>query len=309
LGNQTLTQSPIRFLHAVGRSTLSQGLTIPVDAQVSWLANVKKGEKVIVEIRFGDGQSVRASLRRINNAVGHLQFRYEAQQQSELRDYLVSVFGKIPDRGRAVLEVFETEPHVFWFNPVSDAQHTYPTLSLYKPHFHNLHEDKVCVASEFQELKQCIASINYDAERGQSDYNKQIAETLVAAEWKKERRILSEIGLRCDFEKNGVWVEIEFGNARTYYQDYIKFLLALQYQKARFGVLLCPTDAFAQLLCELGQKRALAKRSDRSRVPTYSGMMSYEKALREFPFLKFMLSQASIVVAGIDVQGIRVESK
>lgn len=104
-------------------------------------------------------------------------------------------------------------------------------------------------------------------------------------------------------KKNGVWLEVEFGNARTYYQDYIKFLLALRYQESRFGVLLCPTDAFAQLLCELGQKRAAVKRHDNNLVPKYSGMMSYEKAIRELPFLQFMLN-GGIVIAGIDIRGI-----
>ncbi len=37
------------------------------------------------------------------------------------------------------------------------------------------------------------------------------------------------------------------------------------------------------------------------RRPSYSGMMSYEKAMRELPFLKFMLS-GSIVIAGIEIQ-------
>ena len=116
-------------------------------------------------------------------------------------------------------------------------------------------------------------------------------------------RILKEIGLRCDFEKNGVWLEVEFGDARTYYQDYVKFLLTLHYANARLGVLLCPTNAFAQFLCDLGQKRAAAKKGDEiGRLPTYSGMMSYEKAIRELPFLQFILT-GSVIIGGIEIQG------
>src|SRR5436190_16631066 len=114
--------------------------------------------------------------------------------------------------------------------------------------------------------------------------------------WKDERRILDEIGLRCDFEKNGVWVEIEFGNARVYYQDYIKFLLASRHKGARLGILLCPTNAFAQLLCDLGKQRAIAKKgAGTGRAPKYSGMMSYEKAIRELPFLEFMLTSSTVI--------------
>lgn len=80
MNKESVTHSPtIRFLHPVGQSTLRQGITVPIEAQVSWLAEIKKGEKITVEIMFGHEQSVHANLRRINNAVGHLQFRYEAQ--------------------------------------------------------------------------------------------------------------------------------------------------------------------------------------------------------------------------------------
>jgi hypothetical protein len=120
--------------------------------------------------------------------------------------------------------------------------------------------------------------------------------------WQEEARIVNGLGLCCDFEKNGIWVEVEFGNARVYYQDYIKLLLASRHRAARLGVLLCPTNAFAQLLCDLGKQRALAKQSAESqRTPKYSGMMSYEKAIRELPFLKFMLT-TSTVIAGIEIQ-------
>jgi hypothetical protein len=116
--------------------------------------------------------------------------------------------------------------------------------------------------------------------------------------WQEEAQILQEIGLRSDFQKNGIWVEVEFGNARAYYQDYVKFLLAARYKEARLGILLCPTNAFAQLLCDLGKQRAQAKKSaGTGRTPTYSGMMSYEKAIRELPFLQFMLTSKTVIAA------------
>lgn len=289
-----------RFLHPVGRSTLQQGITIPIEAQSSWLAEIGKGEKVAVAIRFGDGQSVTAHVRRIDNAVGQLQFRYEAQRQSPLRDYLRTILGEKPEN--AVLEIIEVEPHTFLFRPVSESNRTPPSLSLYKPQFHEVDETVVRSVKEFRELSECLTTISYDAKFSQRDYNLRIARSLLATGWTTEVRILNEIGLRCDFEKNGVWLEVEFGNARSYYQDYIKFLLASRYRKAHFGILLCPTDAFAQLLCELGRERAAVKQRDNSRPPKYSGMMSYEKATRELPFLQFMLN-GGIVVAGIDIEG------
>lgn len=155
---------------------------------------------------------------------------------------------------------------------------------------------------ELTELSSALAGIRYRGNYTQRDYNREIGTQLLGRGWRPEAHLTEGLGLRCDFEKNGVWLEVEFGNARAYYQDYVKFLVAHRYRTARCGVLLCPTDAFAGLLCELGRQRAAKKRvSGGSTQPTYSGMMSYEKALRELPRLRFMLS-APIVLAGVDVE-------
>lgn len=294
--------SPVSFLHAVGQSTIRQGIAVPVIAQIAWLAQIEKGQAIPVTIRFGERQSVLATLRRINNARGHLQFRYETKKQAALRNYLGRVF-RGTKKSNGVLRVSELEPRVFLFEAVSAGRDTIAALSLCTPHFHNCTHVDVRARLEFKELEQCLLAIPYNAEHNQAHYNKEIASALASKGWKCETRILSEIGLRCDFEKNGVWVEIEFGNARVYYQDYIKFLLAVRHRAAELGILLCPTNAFAQLLCDLGQRRASTRRGDKSRrQPSYSGMMSYEKAMRELPFLKFMLT-GSIVIAGIEIQG------
>ncbi len=252
-------------------------------------------------------RAVPATLRRINNARGHPQFRYETKQQAPLRDYFANVFGTSPAPD-GVLRVSEVEPRVFLFQPVSARRQATATLGICNPHFHNCVEAAVREYAEFKELGLGLRTIPYKQQHSQSDYNRAIAAVLSRMGWSTETRIIEQIGLRCDFVKNGVWVEIEFGNARVYYQDYVKFLLALRHRAARLGVLLCPTNAFAQLLCDHGQQRAVLKRSTAragqkpGRRPSYSGMMSHEKALREFPFLEFMLT-AGIVVGGIEIQG------
>lgn len=130
--------SGVRFLHPVGQSTLRQGLTIPRAAQDSWLGEIKKGQSLPVSILFGDGGSVVAVLRRLNNARGHLQFRYEASSQARLRDYLRKLFGEHPVRENAVLRIAEVAPRTFLFEPVSYGQRKLAVLSLYGPHFHNI---------------------------------------------------------------------------------------------------------------------------------------------------------------------------
>jgi len=270
--------------------------------QVSWVKEIEKGQSLPVTIVFGNGQSVTAVLRRINNALGHVQFRYESRKQADLRDYLYEEFGTCPRLQNAVLRIVETSPRVFRFEAVSGSRGRQASLSLFKPHFHNLSENDTRKTAEFGELGRCLKSVHYQEGSSQKDYNSQIGTALREAGWQQETRILKSIGLRCDFVKNGVWLEVEFGNARTYYQDYIKFLLAHRYREARFGVLLCPTSAFAQLLCDLGQKRAAMKSPHAAgNRPVYGGMMSYEKAIRELPFLGFLLT-GGIIVVGIEIQ-------
>ena len=81
----------------------------------------------------------------------------------------------------------------------------------------------------------------------------------------------------------------------------IKFLVAAKYRKYRFGVLLCPIASFAGYLCELGRSHATNKRDD-GLSAKYSGMMTYEKAGRELPYMSHFLN-AKIIIAGLEVKG------
>lgn len=300
---RTPGSSRVQFLHPVGRSTLRQGITVPVSSQLSWLSQIQKGQKMCVKILFGKGRSVHAWLRRINNAAGHLQFRYESREQAQLRTYLRAAFGEDPKGTHSVLEVEEVADHAFLLRPIPKTTGNTTTLSLYRPYHHNVSKAKLRHVTELHELREVLRATSYKDTYSQREYNKNIRELLIAGGWRREVRVAKGIGLRSDFEKNRVWLEIEFGNARTYYQNYIKFLLAMKYQRARCGILLCPTDAFARLLCELGQKRARRKQQAMpNRVPSYSGMMSYEKAVRELPFLRFILT-GSIILGGIHIDG------
>src|SRR5436309_15029095 len=99
--------APVRFLHPVGQSTVRQGITVPQAVQVGWLAGIRSCQGVPVTIVFGNGESVVATLRRLNNARGHLQFRYETRSQSALRDYLKKLFGEQAASENAVVRIAE----------------------------------------------------------------------------------------------------------------------------------------------------------------------------------------------------------
>ena len=294
---QTSLFENLKFLHPVGVSTFKYGVTIPMEAQTEWLRSIEKGGKVAVSILCGAEEPVKAEIRRLNNKPGHLQFRYENKAQERLRLWLVAVFrGSVTGN---LLEIIEVAPFTFRFKAILKS--TAPALQIGALQMHNLERQEVEGISEIGQIRESLASIEYDAGFTQSDYNGRIRAGLEGQGWQSEQRVVKELGLKCDFEKNGVWMEVEFGNARSYYQDYVKFMLARKYRAARLGLLLCPTTAFAALLCELGQKRA-RENSISERSPVYSGMMSYEKAVRELPYLGFMFDMP-IVVAGVGVSG------
>lgn len=287
----------VEFLHPVGASTFKYGVTIPVEVQTERMHTIEKGGKVPVTILFGTEEPVMAEIRRLNNKPGHLQFRYENKSQERLRRYLSGVFGSTAEGN--LLEVKEITPFTFLFKPI--LKNTAPFLQICDILLHRLGQKEMEQFTEVGQIKDSLATVKYNSGFSQSDYNRLINEGLISKGWNREQKVVKELGLKCDFEKNGIWVEVEFGNARSYYQDYVKFMLARKYRNARLGLLLCPTTSFASLLCELGQQRA-QENLVRERQPVYSGMMSYEKAARELPYLGFMFAMP-IIVAGVSVRG------
>jgi hypothetical protein len=285
----------VKFLHPVGTSTFKYGVTIPIEAQTERMRAIAKGGKAPVTILFGAEEPVSAEIRRLNNKPGHLQFRYENKAQERLRRYLAEIFRRQTDGN--LLEVEEVAPFTFLFKPM--LKNAGPRLQISDMLLHRLEHREVARIAEISQIGKTLASVEYDSGFSQSDYNGRINEGLVQQGWNREQRVVDALGLKCDFEKNGIWVEVEFGNARSYYQDYVKFMLARKYRDAKLGLLLCPTTSFASLLCEVGRQRA-RENSVAEKPPVYSGMMSYEKAARELPYLGFMF-EMPIVVAGVGV--------
>ena len=200
----------VKFLHPVGASTFKYGVTIPVEAQTERMLVIEKGGKVSVTILFGNNEPIVAEIRRLNNKPGHLQFRYEKKAQERLRQYLQAVFGS--QFGGNLLEVEEVTPFTFIFNPIlKDAS---PCLHISDMLLHKLDKEDAKQFSEIEQIGEMLAAVRYDAGFNQTDYNGRINKGLVGQGWNREQRVVSELGLKCDFEKNGIWVEVEFGNAR-----------------------------------------------------------------------------------------------
>lgn len=289
---------PIRFLHRVSVSTIRYGMTVPIAVQQSWLVLIEKGERIPIRLRFNDIE-ITADITRINNTVGHLQIRYDRKINQPFKDALEQLIKQSNDADNVVVEVKETGKYQFQVLPFC-GNNKNPSLAVSVPVLHCLDEFITKKNAEYIDLTNAIREVNFVADYRQADYNKAIANRLTERNWTAEPVVVHSLGLHCDFCKNGVWLEVEFGNARSYYQDYVKFLVAEKYQQYQFGILLCPMASLAGYLCELGKIIAQKKHSD-NRQSKYSGMMTYEKAIRELPYLAHFLN-SKLIVAGLDVE-------
>lgn len=280
--------------HTVGKSTLKEGMAVP-KALEKWVGAPAAGQKRHIVLVFDNGR-VRATLRRLANARGHVQIKYENKEGLPFRNWLASLFspseagmeGEYLELERVELDTFRVHPFPLSCQPQN-------RLTIVDWILHRTDERALRSFPPVREIPAIIQSVQFIPSEGQAFYNRQLSRFFVSWQWERERRVIPELPLKSDFVKSSVQVEVEFGNARTYYQDYIKFLLAFEQRTADLGVLIVPTAAFAETLCAVGRRKA--KEKGRS---SYTGMIHIEKVRRELPFLSFMLN-VPLAIAGIDV--------
>ena len=121
----------------------------------------------------------------------------------------------------------------------------------------------------------------------QAAMNERIREALARLGWSPEPYILIDreerpidTRLRGDFEKSGVFVEVEFGNVASFYRDLFKFHIAGTTGAARVGVIVVATDALARLF-DQGQAR-------------------FEQAVSLLPYMRAGV-QLPTAIVGLDV--------
>ncbi len=280
--------------HAVGKSTLKEGIAVP-KALEKWIGAPAAGQKKHIILTFENGR-VRAILRRLANAREHVQIKYENKEGLPLRKWLASLFspseagmeGEYLELERVALDTFRV--HAF---PMSCQPQE--RLTIVEWILHRTNERALQKFPAVKEIPAIVQSVEFSPLEGQAFYNRRLSHYFAAWKWQRERRVVPQLPLKSDFAKASVQVEVEFGNARTYYQDYIKFLLAFDQKLASLGVLIVPTEAFAQTLCAVGLRKAMEK--GRS---SYSGMIHIEKVRRELPLLSFLLKMP-LAIAGIGV--------
>ena len=76
----------------------------------------------------------------------------------------------------------------------------------------------------------------------QTGYNKALAVELHKRRWTLQPRLCDNPRLIGDASKNGVFVEVQFGNSSTLYRDYYKFHYGLLNGLLSLAVLIVPTN-------------------------------------------------------------------
>jgi hypothetical protein len=78
----------------------------------------------------------------------------------------------------------------------------------------------------------------------QSGYNKILEVKLEEKGWELQPFLHrdNKLGLKGDFKKNSIFVEVQFGNSSTIYRDYYKFHYGLTYDLLDIGVLVVPVN-------------------------------------------------------------------
>jgi len=279
---------PQIFSHIIGESTLTQGFTIPKSAY-SYTSIPAKGDKRIISIVYAGGRKCQAVLRCLNNTRGHVQVRYEGKAGKDFRDWLSNNFTII---NRSKIDQLNDHIDISFVNDnLLEVRTTIRSnsnvLRITDLRAHCIGESQLLASDEFAEITSSIQKVRFSSERRQGYYNSEIGQELSARGWLKEQNVIKnnpQIRLKCDFRKGSWQLEIEFGNARTYYQDIVKFAMSKSAGLIKIGGLLVPDNQFAQHLCDLGKKMANEKRSRPD--AKYSGMMQFEKAVNEFEYIK-----------------------
>lgn len=105
---------------------------------------------------------------------------------------------------------------------------------------------------EIKEIYSCVDSIQWEPEfeivfngsrfRHQTAYNKAFETEFSKYNWDKQPKLYENPKLIGDFQKNDVFVEIQFGNSASIYRDYYKFHFGLANNLLSLAVLIVPTN-------------------------------------------------------------------
>ncbi len=106
--------------------------------------------------------------------------------------------------------------------------------------------------TEVHEIFKCIDNIKWDSEfevqfkgrtyHHQAAYNKSFEIEFDKFNWKPKPLLHDKPKLIGDFQKEDIFIEVQFGNSATIYRDYYKFHYGLANNLLSLAVLIVPTD-------------------------------------------------------------------
>jgi len=283
------------FKHLIGKSTLKEGITIHKNFE-SFFESPDSGNKKEITLLYADGKSASVVLRRLDNVREHVQIKYTNKTHAPFVDWLNAIFAATRKGSCGeFIEFQKVAPDVFRLRPITIDMAYNAKLYVADSMYHKTDQNTLKGDVTFGEVEKIIEGIGFKVGESQAFYNHEIVKAFSQNDWHREIKAIPELELKCDYRKNSIQVEVEFGIARAYYQDYIKFMLSYFSKQIHMGVLVTPTLGFANVLCEIGKQKAL----QRGRK-TYSGMMHFEKAFKEFQYLQ-PIFDIPIVILGIDI--------
>jgi hypothetical protein len=206
------------FKHLVGKSTLKEGLTISRDFE-GWFESPEKGCKRQIKLIFEDDREVFATLRRLNNAVGHVQIKYETKRQNDFREWLNEKFKCLKDDKirNGLLEFHKISQDIYKVNAIIEGEEKESKLKIEKQYFYREPEDFEEISVALSEINDIITGIDFKFNEKQSYYNQRMKEGFLMRNWECEKRVIRELGLKCDFRREKTQAEREI--------KYLEFML------------------------------------------------------------------------------------
>ena len=283
-----------KFRHIVGKSTLQEGITVHRNFEV-FFNSPEPGSKREITLQAGN-ELFKASIRRLNNQRKHVHIDYKKKEYHKFLDWLNDTCKYSADKRHAGLIEFEKiSVDNFKVKIIPDNALENAHLHVAQHFGNNTDSVETLLVKSTEEISSIIISVKYDISQNQSYYNSEIKKSFISNKWDAERCVAHDLNLKYDFRKDKTQVEVEFGNARSYYQDFIKFEISRQSGDIDLGILIAPTYEFAGLLCEVGLQNAI-KHGGKS----YSGMMTFDKTQNEFKYLKNIFTMP-LAIIGVDI--------
>ncbi len=283
------------FRHLVGKSTFTNAIAIPKYLE-EWFGAPKRGQKRVVTLLYGGNQKAEVELKRLKNVKSDVQLRYDSSAYKPFKEWLKRTFphsfSAIESPGGFVgdfLEFRKKDTNSYRLNPIRGFRSDGRGLLVAKSLFANVKLEELTRQPGFVEVIDIISSVKFSPKGGPDYYREKFKKTFHERKWSADQKVIEPLALKCDFQKEGTFLKVEFGAASHYYEDYLTFQLAHKHDMLQCGALLVPTHDFYSYFLSLGRSKK------------EKGILTFEKVEKEFQYLKSIVT-APLFVLGLDFQ-------